>query len=140
MMFDVNVRAPFFLTAALLPKMITLGSGAVVNVSTMAASASLADAPVYAASKAALESLTRSWAAAFGANGIRVNTVAPGPTRSDAAIDVLGDGVEQLGSQAPLGRTADPTEIAEAIVFLASPRASYLTGARVPVDGGRSAI
>jgi NAD(P)-dependent dehydrogenase (short-subunit alcohol dehydrogenase family) len=140
MMFDVNVRAPFFLTAALLPKMITHGSGAVVNVSTMAASASLADAPVYAATKAALESLTRSWAAAFGANGIRVNTVAPGPTRTDAAIDLLGDGVEQLGSQAPLGRTADPTEIAEAIVFLASPRASYLTGARVPVDGGRSAI
>ena len=81
MMFDVNVRAPFFLTAALLPKMITRGSGAVVNVSTMAASASLAGAPVYAATKAALESLTRSWAAAFGANGIRVNTVAPGPTR-----------------------------------------------------------
>jgi NAD(P)-dependent dehydrogenase (short-subunit alcohol dehydrogenase family) len=57
------------------------GSGAVVNVSTMAASASLADTPVYAATKAALESLTRSWATAFGANGIRVNTVAPGPTR-----------------------------------------------------------
>jgi NAD(P)-dependent dehydrogenase (short-subunit alcohol dehydrogenase family) len=68
-------------TRALLPKMITRGSGAVVNVSTMAASASLADAPVYAATKAALESLTRSRAAAFGANGIRVNTVAPGPTR-----------------------------------------------------------
>jgi NAD(P)-dependent dehydrogenase (short-subunit alcohol dehydrogenase family) len=124
MMFDVNVRAPFFLTAALLPKMITRGSGAVVNVSTMAA----------------LESLTRSWAAALGANGIRVNTVAPGPTRTDAAIDMLGDGVEQLGSQAPLGRTADPSEIAKAIVFLASPRASYLTGATVPVDGGRSVI
>jgi NAD(P)-dependent dehydrogenase (short-subunit alcohol dehydrogenase family) len=56
------------------------------------------------------------------------------------AIDMLGDGVEQLGSQAPLGRTADPSEIAEAIVFLASPRASYLTGATVPVDGGRSVI
>jgi NAD(P)-dependent dehydrogenase (short-subunit alcohol dehydrogenase family) len=139
MMFDVNVRAPFFLTAALLPKMIARGSGVVVNVST-AAPASLADAPVYAATKAALESLTRSWAAAFGGNGIRVNTVAPGPTRTDAAIDTLGDGVEQMGSQTALGRTADPTEIAEAIVFLASPRASYLTGATVPVDGGYSAI
>jgi NAD(P)-dependent dehydrogenase (short-subunit alcohol dehydrogenase family) len=73
-------------------------------------------------------------------NGIRVNTVAPGPTRTDTAIDTLGDGVEQMGSQTALGRTADPTEIAEAIVFFASPRASYLTGATVPVDGGYSAI
>jgi enoyl-[acyl-carrier-protein] reductase (NADH) len=74
------------------------------------------------------------------ANGIRVNTVAAGPTRTDAAIDTLGDGVEQMGSQTPLGRTADPREIAEAIVFLASPRASYLTGATVAVDGGYTAI
>ena len=78
LMFDVNVRGPFFLTAALLPKMIARGSGVIINVSTAAASASLPDAPVYAATKAALESLTRSWAAAFGGNGIRVNTVARG--------------------------------------------------------------
>ena len=140
MMFAVNVRGPFFLTAALLPKMIARGSGAIVNVSTAAASAGLAEAPVYGATKAALESLTRSWAAAFGANGIRVNSVAPGPTRTDSAIDTLGDGVEQMGSQTPLGRTADPMEIAEAIVFLASPRASYLTGATVAADGGYTAI
>ena len=140
MMFDINVRGPFFLTAALLPKMIARGSGAIVNVSTAAASASLAEAPAYGATKAALEALTRSWAAAFGANGIRVNSVAPGPTRTDAAIDTFGDGVEQMGSQTPLGRTADPMEIAEAIVFLASPRASYLTGATVAADGGYTAI
>jgi NAD(P)-dependent dehydrogenase (short-subunit alcohol dehydrogenase family) len=140
MMFDTNVRGPFFLTAALLPNLIARGSGAIVNISTAAASASLAEAPAYGATKAALESLTRSWAAAFGANGIRVNTVAAGPTRTDAAIDTLGDGVEQMGSRTPLGRTADPGEIAEAIVFLASPRASYLTGATVAVDGGYTAI
>jgi NAD(P)-dependent dehydrogenase (short-subunit alcohol dehydrogenase family) len=69
-----------------------------------------------------------------------VNTVAPGPTRTEAAIDMLGDTVEQMGTQAPLGRAAHPTEIAEAIVFLASPWASYLSGATVPVDGGRSAV
>jgi NAD(P)-dependent dehydrogenase (short-subunit alcohol dehydrogenase family) len=140
LMFDVNVRGPFFLTAALLPQMLARGSGSIVNVSTAAATASSADAPVYTATKAALESLTRSWAEAFGANGIRVNTVAPGPTRTDAAIDTLGDAVEQMGSQNPLGRAADPTEIAEAIVFLASPRASYLTGATVAVDGGYTAV
>ena len=140
MTFDVNVRAPFFLTAALLPKMIARGSGAIVNISGAAASVGAAVAPVDGAAKAALESLTRSWAAAFGANGIRVNTVAPGPTRTDTAVGALGDGVEQLGSATPLARTADPTEIAEAIVFLASPQASYLTGATVAVDGGFSAI
>src|SRR6476620_5418291 len=138
--FDVNVRAPFFLTAALLPKMIARGSGAIVNISTMYASVGVANAPVVAAAKAALESFTLSWAAAFGANGIRVNTVAPGPTRTDGAVGALGDALEQLGSATPLGRTAATTEIAEAIVFLASPQASYLTGATVAVDGGFTAI
>ena len=138
--FDVNVRAPFFLTAALLPKMIARGSGAIVNISTMYASVGVANAPVVAAAKAALESFTRSWAAAFGANGIRVNTVAPGPTRTGGGVGALRDGLEQLGSATPLGRTADPTEIAEAIVFLASPQASYVTGATVVVDGGFTAI
>ena len=140
MQFDVDVRAPFFLTAELLPKMIARGSGAIVNVSGAAASVGVAVAPAAAAAKAALESFTRSWAAAFGANGIRVNTVAPGPTRTDSAIDLFGDFLEQLGSATPLGRTADPSEIAETIVFLASPQASYLTGATVAVDGGYTAI
>src|SRR5258708_3012346 len=94
-------RSPV-LTAALLPKMIARGSGAIVIISTAVASASLAEAPVYGATKAALESVTRSWAAAFGANGIRVNTVASGPTRTDAAIDTLGDGRRADGSQTPL--------------------------------------
>jgi NAD(P)-dependent dehydrogenase (short-subunit alcohol dehydrogenase family) len=136
MMFDVNVRLSFFLTAALLPKMIARGYGAIVNVSTAAASASLAEAPVCAATKAALESLTRSWAAALGPNGIRVNAGAPGPSHTDMANAMLGDGVEKMGAQTPLGRTAKPAEIAEASVFLASPQASYVTGAIVAVDGG----
>src|SRR5215472_5859093 len=137
--FDVNVRGPFFLTAALLPKMIARGSGAIVNISTMYASVGAADAPVDAAAKAALESFTRSWAAVFGANGIRVNTVAPGPTRTEGTAGTLHS-LEQLGSATPLGRTAHPSEIAEAIVFLASPQASYITAATLTVDGGYTAI
>jgi NAD(P)-dependent dehydrogenase (short-subunit alcohol dehydrogenase family) len=77
---------------------------------------------------------------AFGAHGIRVNTIAPGPTRTDSVIATLGDRLEQLGSATALGRTADPSEIAEAIVFLASPQASYITGATVMVDGGYTAM
>ena len=140
MMININVRAPFFLAAALLPAMIARGSGVIVNISTMYASVGIAGAPAVAAAKAALESFTRSWAAAFGANGIRVNTVAAGPTRTDTAVGMLGTGLEQLGSATPLGRCAEPSEIAEAIVFLGSPQASYLTGATVAVDGGYTAI
>ena len=77
-MFDVDVRAPFFLTAALLPKMIARGSGAIVNISSMGASVGVPFAPVAAATKAALESFTRSWAAAFGANGIVSTPSRPG--------------------------------------------------------------
>ena len=141
MMFDVNVRAPFFLTAALLPKMIARGSGVIVNISgALASSGDVGGALVSSAAKAALESFTRSWAVAFGAHGIRVNTIAPGSTRTDSVIATLGDRLEQLGSATALGRTADPSEIAEAIVFLASPQASYITGATVMVDGGYTAI
>jgi NAD(P)-dependent dehydrogenase (short-subunit alcohol dehydrogenase family) len=141
MTFDVTVRAPFFLTAALLPKMIARGSGVIVNISgALASSGAVGGAVVSAAAKAALESFTRSWAVAFGARGIRVNTIAPGSTRTESVIATLGDKLEQLGSTTPLGRTADPSEIAEAIVFVASPQASYITGATVMVDGGYTAI
>ncbi len=121
--------------------MIARGSGVIVNISgALASSGDVGGAVVSSAAKAALESLTRSWAVAFGAHRIRVNTIAPGSTRTDSVIATLGDRLEQLGSATPLGRTADPSEIAEAIVFLASPQASYITGATVMVDGGYTAI
>lgn len=141
MTFDVTVRAPFFLTAALLPKMTAHGSGVIVNISSaLASSGNGGGAVVSSAAKAALESLTRSWAVAFGAHGIRVNTIAPRSTRTDSVIATLGDRLEQMGSATALGRTADPSEIAEAILFLASPQASYITGATVMMDGGYTAI
>lgn len=139
-MFDINVRAPFFLTAALAPKMAAKGSGSIVNIASMAATLGLPGAAAYGATKAALASLTRTWAAEFGARGVRVNTVAPGPTRTDAVLEMLGDNVELQGAQAPLGRSADPREIAEVVLFLASGRSSYVSGVTLAADGGRTAV
>ena len=81
--FATNVRAPYLLTAAFAPGMIARGSGTIVNVSSMAARIGMAGLPVYSASKAAIESLTRTWAAELSPSGVRVNAVAPGPTRTD---------------------------------------------------------
>ncbi len=138
--FDVNVRAPFLLVAALAPKMVAKGAGSIVNVSTMAASIGLPGLPVYSASKAALESLTRTWAAEFGGSGVRVNTISPGPTRSAKIVAEPMSGAEQLALGTVLGRMASIEEIAQSIVFLASDGASYVTGATLAVDGGRTAI
>jgi NAD(P)-dependent dehydrogenase (short-subunit alcohol dehydrogenase family) len=136
-----NVRAPYLLTAALVPAMIAKGSGSIVNVSTMAARIGMPGLSVYSATKAALESLTRTWAAEFSPAGVRVNTVAPGPTRTDMVLATMGEeGAEQVAKTTVLGRLATPREIAEVILFLASDRASYLTGATLAADAGRTAV
>lgn len=136
-----NVRAPYFLTAALAPGMVARGSGSIVNVSTMAARIGMAGLSVYSATKAALEALTRTWAAEFSPAGVRVNTVAPGPTRTDMVLATMGEeGAEQIGKSTLLGRMATPREIAEVILFLATDRASYVTGATIAADGGRTAV
>ncbi|ACU72470.1 short-chain dehydrogenase/reductase SDR [Catenulispora acidiphila DSM 44928] len=137
---SANIRAPFFLTAALAPAMLARGTGAIVNVSTMAARIGMPGLAVYSASKAALESLTRTWAAEFSPAGIRVNAVAPGPTRTDTVLSVMGEqGADQIGATTLLGRVAAPREIAEVITFLASDRAAYITGAVIAADAGRTA-
>lgn len=139
--FAINVRAPYLLTAALAPGMTAKGSGAVVNISSMAADIGMAGLSVYGATKAALESLTRTWAAEFSPTGIRVNTVAPGPTRTDMVIASMGEeGADQIAKTTLLGRLADPDEIAEVALFLASDRAGYLTGATIRADAGRTAV
>jgi NAD(P)-dependent dehydrogenase (short-subunit alcohol dehydrogenase family) len=138
--FLTNVRAPYFLVAALAPRMVAKKAGAVVNVTTMAARMGMPGISVYSATKAALESLTRTWAAEFAGAGVRVNSVSPGPTRTDMVVKMMGEAAEQLGRTTPLGRLASPEEIAQVILFLATPRSSYMTGATVAADGGRTAI
>lgn len=138
--FDTNVRGSYFLTAALVPGMLERGHGSIINVTTMVASKGVPGAGAYSASKAAVESLTRTWAAEFGPHGVRVNNVAPGPTRTEGVEAEWGETNEELGRALPLGRTAKPEEIAEAVLFLASPRSSFITGSTLHADGGGSAI
>ena len=130
-----RVRAPFFLTKALLPKMIAKGSGSIVNVSTMAASMGTPAAAGYNATKAALESLTRSWAADFGKHGIRVNAVAPSLAAHPFLARVTSEELlAGLARREAFGRAAEPWEVANVMVFLASDYASYLTGEVVSVS------
>jgi NAD(P)-dependent dehydrogenase (short-subunit alcohol dehydrogenase family) len=137
--FAVNVKAPFLLTAAIAPRMVERGHGAIINVTTMVAEFGFAGLSAYGASKAAAALLTKAWAAEYGPQGVRVNAVSPGPTNTPGT-DALGEGFDHIVSTIPLGRAANPEEIAETIAFLASDRASYINGAVVPVDGGRVAV
>jgi NAD(P)-dependent dehydrogenase (short-subunit alcohol dehydrogenase family) len=137
--FDVNVKAPFFLTAAAAPRMAAKGGGAIINISTMAATIGMNGLAAYGASKAALESLTKAWTAEYAAQGVRVNTIAPGPTRTPASA-AMGEMFELLASSTPAGHGATPEEIAAAVSFLASDDSSFVYGAILPVDGGRVAV
>ena len=111
------------------------GGGVIINVASMVATVGLSGAAAYSATKAALLAMTRSWAAEYGAHGVRVNAVAPGPVYTPAAKST-----DALAKTTLLNRAAQPEEIAETIAFLASPRAAYITGATIAVDGGRTAV
>lgn len=137
--YSLNVKAPYFLVAELAPLMAKRGKGAIVNLSTMVSNYGAPGMSLYGSSKAAIDLLTKTWAAEYGPSGVRVNAVSPGPTRTEGT-DAMGEGLEQLAAQAPAGRPATADEIAEAIVFLATDRASFIYGAKLAVDGGRTAI
>ena len=137
--FSLNVKVPYFLVAELAPLMARRAQGAIVNLSTMAADYGAPGMSLYGSSKAAINLLTKTWAAEYGPKGVRVNAVSPGPARTEGT-DAMGEGLEQLAAQAPAGRPATADEIAEAIVFLATDRSSFIYGAKLAVDGGRTAV
>ena len=135
-LFDGNVRSAYFLVAGLAPGMAQRSSGSIINLASMAGQVGLDGGAAYGATKAALSSMTRSWAAEFSPRGVRVNAVAAGPVFSTPAKASL---IEELGKTTLLGRGAQVEEIAEVIAFLASDKASYVTGATLAADGGRTA-
>jgi NAD(P)-dependent dehydrogenase (short-subunit alcohol dehydrogenase family) len=140
-LFAVNVTAPSLLAQAALPHL-RAEQGAIVNVSSTFGHRPLAGAAHYAAAKAAIEQLTRSWALELAPDRIRVNAVAPGPTESEAlaAAGLPAELVDQVkadeSARIPLGRRGTPDEVARWLLHLADPATSWLTGQVLTVDGG----
>jgi len=133
---DVNVRGMFVCTRAVVPHMIVGGGGAVLNASSIVGVYGNVGQTNYAASKAAVIAMTRTWARELGRHNIRVNAVAPGVIAT-GMVQTIPDKVRQrLVAGTPLGRVGDPREVAEAYVWLASEAASFVHGAVLSVDGG----
>jgi NAD(P)-dependent dehydrogenase (short-subunit alcohol dehydrogenase family) len=132
------VKAPFFLTAALVPAMAETGGGAVINLGSWGARLGIPAGTAYASSKGAMETLTRAWAAELGPRGVRVNAISPGVT-FDAA-DPVAEVAGPMMATTPLGRMVAPDAVARAAVFLASEDAADIHGTVLDVDGGRSSV
>ena len=138
----INVTAPFLFCQAVVPGMVARGRGSIVNIASMAGILCLPGRVSYAASKAALISLTKTLAVECGPSGVRLNAVCPGwvDTPFIAARLAQPELKAQAEAMVPIGRVATPDEIADVVLFLLSPAARYMTGAAVAVDGGMSLV
>jgi NAD(P)-dependent dehydrogenase (short-subunit alcohol dehydrogenase family) len=134
-----NIKAAFLLTGLLAPVMADRGTGAIVNVGSINGLVGMAHSALYSATKAAIHSLTKSWAAEYGPSGVRVNTVAPGPTITPI-MAVYADRIQSIVARAPSQRPSTPEQIAAAVAFLVSDNAANIHGATLSVDGGLTAI
>ena len=142
-MFAVHVNGTFHTCRAVLPGMVAARAGAIVNMSSLHAIRGQANAAHYAAAKGAVIGLTKSIAREKGPLGIRANAVAPGPIdtplwRGAVPPDELDAVMAKRSEVIPIGRLGEATEVAQTIVYLLSPAASYITGQVVTIDGGES--
>nr|WP_329321751.1 SDR family oxidoreductase [Streptomyces sp. NBC_01262] len=135
----VSVRSMFLLTGLLVPPMAERGHGAVVNLGSISGMRGMAHSVLYSMTKAAVHSLTASWAAEYGPHGVRVNTVAPGPTLTEK-VAAMEEHLAPVIAGMPSRRAGTPAEVAAAVVFLASDEASQVHGATLTVDGGFTAV
>ena len=133
-----NLTAAYTVTRAVLPYMLDAGSGAIVLMSSVTGrhGGNTLSGPAYAAAKAGVIALSWNIAKEFGGRGIRSNAVAPGPVHSPMTARLSDTEMSQLVAQIPLGRAAEPVEVAEVIAFLLSDAASYVNGATVDINGG----
>lgn len=130
-----NIRAPHVLVAALAPGMAERGSGHIVNIGSWMARVGVPFMALYPATKAAVEQLTRAWAAEYGHRGIRVVTVAPGATATPGNAD-SADVLAAMTQGTPAGVPVQPVDIARAVRWVVSDQAGFVTGGTIDVDGG----
>jgi NAD(P)-dependent dehydrogenase (short-subunit alcohol dehydrogenase family) len=138
--YAVNVKAPYFLTAAIAPAMADRGHGAIINLGSWVARLGIPIGSLYSSTKGAMETLTKNWAAEFGPAGVRVNAISPGVVRPPAPDGSGEDPAEMMMRGTPAGGTGTPEAIAHAAVYLASDEASFVHGTVIDVDGGRVAV
>ncbi len=137
--FDTNVKGTLFTVQKALPVM-SEGASIILTGSSTGVMGTPSFS-VYSATKAAIRNFARSWALDLRGTGIRVNVLSPGPTRTELALEVVGEaGMSEMGAGTPLGRLGDPAETAAAAAFLASGDSSFMTGSEVFVDGGVAQI
>ncbi|NLG29466.1 MAG: SDR family oxidoreductase [Chloroflexi bacterium] len=136
-LLDVNLRAPYLLSRELIQSMKARRNGRIVNFSSMAARSGAIDAGLhYACSKAGLIGLTRTLAKEGGPYGITVNALAPGIIASEPVKRQVGDREQEYAARIPLRRLGEPQDVANAVLFLVSPLASYITGVVLDINGG----
>lgn len=138
---DINLKGSFFSCIECGKAMVARGSGSIVTMSSLQGHIVLPERTIYAASKGGVTQFTKGMANEWAKSGVRINSISPAFVSTPMVEKVLGDPAWRhlIESRTPMGRAGTPTEIAELILFLASPRASYITGADIVIDGGWTA-